>query len=131
MRVTLEVQGENESFSKEMKSPPGINRFLWNRQFDPLPVTAEEETIILEAFIEHDTTGGFIGRRYQDYQAAGDSTLLKRQIITRVAERIGLDPAMGIVSASPGTYQVTLRVGELIMRKDLVIREDPLLKINE
>jgi photosystem II stability/assembly factor-like uncharacterized protein len=126
--VTLTIERGAESFTTEVDAAPGVNKYLWNRRFDPRPYTAEEERAILEAFQAMEEQDDFIKRRYQDYLAAGEAIQEKRRIVDRVAEELGLNANLGIVSAGEGEYRVSLSFGSTTQTKKLSIRKDPLLE---
>ena len=127
LTVSLQVtQGEN-SFTAEVHSAPGLNKYLWNRQFNAEPYSAEQEQAIVEAFEAQETLDGFIRRRYEDYKSAGDSIQLKRRVVARVAAQLGLDPKLGIVYAHEGRYELSLSFKNTVRSKSLMIRKDPLL----
>lgn len=125
--VSLAVSQGEDVFDVELKAAPGVNKFLWDRQFNPVNYSPEEEQMIQEAFESQETLDSFIRRRYQDYKDAGDSIEEKRRVVSRVASQLGLDPRLAIVYANAGEYQVTLSVGNAVQSKSLTIRKDPLV----
>lgn len=126
--VKLSVNNGTQSFAKEMKVKNGINRFIWNREFDLTPYTSEEEKRIIDAFLAADTSQNFIKRRFVQFQEAGDTIEIKRRIIESIGEFIGLEPSLGIPKVWKGEYNITLELNGRIKEKELVIREDPLIK---
>ncbi|MEL6660784.1 MAG: hypothetical protein AAFP77_13600 [Bacteroidota bacterium] len=125
--VSLEIAQGDELFSTKIHAAPGINKYLWNRQYNPKHYTDEEEQAIHEAFKAQETLDGFVRRRYQDYKDAGDAIQSKRRVVSRVIDQLGLDPKLGIVYANEGQYQVTLSLEDTVSSKRLIIRNDPLL----
>lgn len=125
--VSLKIQQGEDLFTAEFSAAPGVNKYLWNRQFNAAPYSAEQEQAIHEAFKSQETLDSFVRRRYEDYKAAGESMLAKRKIVSRVASQLGLDPKLGIVYADEGEYQLTLSLDNTIKSKPLIIRNDPLL----
>ena len=126
--VEIKITGSKGEFNAQQKSAPGINKFLWNRQFDPVEYSEEEEQVILQAFVEMDTLRGSVDRRYRSFIAAGDTIQLKREIVSEVVDWFGLDPSLGIQLAEPGSYPITIRLDDKEYTKNLMIRRDPILK---
>ncbi len=125
--VQLQIVQGNEEFTAEVRSAPGLQKYHWNRQFNPAPYTEEEEAMLAGAFAEMDTSRGLVRRLMASYKAAGDTVLIKRRLVDRYGAFLSLDPSMGISKAGPGEYEVTLTINGNSMTKSLAIREDPLL----
>ena len=130
--LTIEISNGSDLFTKSFKSGPGVNKFVWNREFDPNPYNVDQQTQLEAAIAELDTTRNSLRRMFNRFHNAGDSIDVKRRLVTNLISIGGnfldLDPLMGITKAEPGSYQVTLVYGDQRKTQALIIRQDPLMK---
>ncbi|MEQ9403931.1 MAG: hypothetical protein RIM99_10115 [Cyclobacteriaceae bacterium] len=126
LEITIEVAGASEKFTKTFKAAPGLNKILWNREFDPKPYTAEQQDWLDKAIDEYETTSGAQRQAMERFKQAGDSIAIKRRIVNSLMNGLEADPALGIVKAMDGSYTVTLIFGDQRMSQELMIRRDPL-----
>ncbi|MEM9327945.1 MAG: hypothetical protein AAGA85_19930, partial [Bacteroidota bacterium] len=125
--VTLRITGGGQQFTQTLKCSPGVQKYLWNREFDPAPYTEEEERVLESAMADLDTTRGSVLRFLSAYESAGDTIAIQRRLVDGFVDYMGLDPSLGVMKAGSGAYQVTLTVEDLSMTKNLRIRQDPIL----
>ncbi len=117
---------------------PGIHRYLWNREFDPDPLTEQQKQVVAAAFerILELVSGGFRGRvqrAYQRFQQAETPTAERQATSFLLNLNQFLDTGLteeeyGMPTAGPGTYRLTLTVEGTSYIGILQIRADPLLK---
>ncbi len=130
-RLHLKIEdSEGLQFTKEFKARPGVNKLIWNREFDSAPYTEEETSLLSVAFerMLQNYTSSRLRRRYESFQNAEDSVVVQRRIVTQLIDILDVDPSLGIAKAGAGKYTINLRLGTREMTRDLIIREDPLLK---
>lgn len=132
--LELEISDLSGKYKRVVKleNQKGIHRYIWNREFDPKPYTAEEEAKVEKLFqdLMAQYSFGSLRRAYASYQKA-KTPLEKRKIVQRLQRgfmSFKLDGEYGVPTAGPGTYWVTLKAGDQVFRQSLQIREDPLLK---
>ena len=126
--LTLEIANNQDTATHTFKTGRGLHKFIWNREFDPAPYSAEEQTLLHEAFQKLDTTRNSLRTALERFRQAGDSILVQRRIVSQLADLLGVDPALGIEKAEAGDFRVSLIYGNLRKTKTLKAREDPILK---
>lgn len=128
VELKLEISGDKGTATHNIRSGPGLHKFLWNKEFDPNPYTTEEKTQLQQAFQRLDTARNSLRMVMERFRQAGDSIAVQRRIVTSLINLLEVDPALGIQKAEAGDFQVSLVYGDLRKTKSLRIREDPLLR---
>lgn len=116
-------------------SSPGIHRYRWDREFDTTPYTEEEkQTVesIWQSYLSQYPTDAN-RRQYQRFLQANDDDQRRHQLhdLQQSFVPMTIDDRYAITTAGPGSYVVTMQVGNTVYNQTLVIRADPLLKGQE
>jgi hypothetical protein len=113
-----------------LKAAHGINKYIWNRDFDIHPYNAGETAYLEEVFDrwisanpERATYSAY--RRFLDAETDRQRRLAVESLNNTY--HLGIPASYGISMAGPGEYQVILRAEGMQEQKKLLIREDPLL----
>ncbi len=128
LEVEFTISKDDKAFSASMKVGPGLNKYLWNREFDAIPYSESEIETIENAFMQLDTSRSMVKRAYETFSTNTESPREQRQVVERLMPYMQLDSSMGFQKAGAGTYKVKLRVGQTEMDQELLIREDPILR---
>ncbi len=102
----------------ELKGKPGINKHLWNFQFDP-PELNEEEKKLFDKYL--------ITTEREERREISDK--LEESLEKRGERYRGINrrtQKMNPIPAEPGVFKVTLTVNGASMTKSVTVRKDPL-----
>lgn len=120
--------GKGLQHVKKLASDAGIHRYVWNLEFDPEPLSDAQFKQADDLFRELNKryTSASLRRGYEQLKKA-KTPKEQRQSLRVLRVRLNeLDESFDIPMARAGTYEVELIIGEEMIRKTLVIREDPL-----
>ncbi len=135
--ITLEIRGIGGDEKRVVKLEPkkGIHRFSWDLRFDPKPMTPQQMRTAVKSLEDAVKAGGRTARSaaqvLERYRSA--STDIERartlQLLRFVGRRARGGRGRGAAggTAGPGSYLLTLRVGDTVSTATLQIRPDPLL----
>ncbi|MFC1730714.1 hypothetical protein ACFL6I_10315 [candidate division KSB1 bacterium] len=116
----------------ELEAQQGLNHFVWNMQFDPPQLTAEEEAMFDEYRNTQDQQ-----RRTEVMNALRESLENRGEVFAGIggggrgggfAQRGGGDASLPGARASEGVYVVRLIAGGNTQVKSFEIRSDPIVK---
>ncbi|MCB0656702.1 MAG: hypothetical protein KDC57_11230 [Saprospiraceae bacterium] len=111
---------------------PGIHRYRWNREFDAAPYTEAErkavEAVWQDYLSEYPSAAN--QSRYRRFVQAKDDDTRRHQLheLQSAYDPMPVEDEYAITVAGPGTYVLTLQVGEQVQQQTLVIRPDPMLE---
>ncbi len=125
--VISDLDGKN-SREIHLEARPGVHRYYWDLEFDAQPYTAEEEKVIDELFKNAiaDNSSNRLRRAYRTFKNSS-SPKEKREIVGEMGWYFDIEPSWGIQTAGPGSYKISLQVGDERQSQSLEIRDDPLL----
>lgn len=134
-RETLQLTIEDaagRTFTKMLTPEPGFNKFVWNREFDPLPYSETELTQLNTAFDQAlaRSSSQRLRNAIEKFRNAKDSIAVQRRLISQLFRTLEVDPSLGISKGMAGEYTVTLKWLGQEQSQPLIIRADPLLKEN-
>lgn len=131
--VLISIKLDDKStFQTKIKVRQGLNKFYWNRDFDALPYSKEENDWLVAFFKDHikkDHTNS-LATAYNRFSRAG-SPLSKRRIVQSIIENLYVSPIdkkLGIPSAGAGIYQFEISGGGSSEKTTFVIKDDPMQK---
>lgn len=131
--VLISIKLDDKStFQTKIKVRQGLNKYYWNRDFDALPYSKEENDWLVAFFKEHikkDHTNS-LATAYNRFSRAG-SPLSKRRIVQSIIENLYVSPIdkkLGIPSAGAGIYQFEISGGGSSEKTTFVIKDDPMQK---
>jgi photosystem II stability/assembly factor-like uncharacterized protein len=127
IELTMEISNDSDVFTKSFKSGPGLNKLMWQRAFDAKPYSADEQKQVETAFARLDTARSVFKSSMIRFQNAGDSSAVKRKLVSDLISFLNVDPSLGLIKSGTGIYQVTLIYGDIRKTQELIIRQDPLL----
>lgn len=115
-----------------LKLDPGIHRYRWDLSFKALPYSTEQQQRIEALFKKLYNTYGentYVSRAQRRYQEADNPQEAREAIDYLYSSYLEypVDEDLRLPMAGPGTYRVTLKVGDDTYSSSLFIREDPLL----
>lgn len=116
-----------------LKGQPGIHRYHWDLSFEALPYSTEQKERIENLFQKLNSQypdNTYVNRSRSRYQQARDAQEARAAIDYLRTSYLGypVDEDLRLPAAGPGSYQLTLTVGDQQYTGGLEVREDPLLK---
>jgi hypothetical protein len=102
-----------------LEGQPGINRYIWNFQFDP-PELNDAEKELFDKYIKT--------RESRTRRSIGEA--IEKSLTERGQKFAGIsrrDNKINPIPAEPGVYKLTLKAGGRTVIKPLTVRKDPML----
>jgi len=117
-KLIISDWNDEQTLTVELKDQSGINKHLWNFQFNP-PELNEEEKELLDRYIK-------VTER-EERREIGNQ--LRESLEKRGKRFTGINrrtQKLNSIPAEPGVYKVTLTVNGVSITKSLTVRKDPL-----
>jgi len=119
--ASLEITALNGELTKTVKleGRPGVNRYIWNFQFDP-PELDEAEKELFDKYVK--------ATEFQTRRSIGEA--IEKSLSDRGQKFAGIsrrDNQLNPIPAEPGVYKLALKAGGKTVIKPLTVRKDPLL----
>jgi len=129
-RLTMSSPQGAYSKTVELPAKPGIHRYQWDLEFDVDWLTLEQKQEMSERFEQVIAQYGWgsLRRAYDRFQEAKTPREQRAavEVLRSGSLSLPIPEEYGIPAAGPGTYHLTLQVGEEEWRQNLEVREDPL-----